>query len=159
MSKHENTTTAEDLEHAEKYVESARKSAMSGFFSVDNCINIVSYTMANYFMQRLTRNDRADVNFITLIVQYSLGFGLLGLVRWYLTANRAGVEKIIDVVLYESVKDIFSFFSILAIVVIVRLIQDYFEFGIEDVYSVGLIFFLFSFFARLGSRLTRNSRF
>jgi len=109
-------------------------------------------------MLRLTLNDHPDVDFIPLIVQYVVMFGLIYLVKSLVVRHAKTVKKLIDVVVYDTVLDLFRFAGTLFIVIIVRLVQDYFEFGEEDIYSVTVLFTAFSFFTRLGARYVTNAR-
>ena len=156
---HRNTfDTAETLEDAREYAARARTAVRSGFVSADGYIAIISYTMANAFMLRITLNDHADVDFISLLVKYGLFLGITYMLRSYITRNADVVKKLVDVAMYDVIQDLFYFASVLFVVIIVRLIQAYFEFGFEELYSIIFLFVAFSFTIRLGDRFVANAR-
>ena len=146
------------LEMAHEYAEQVKTSARSIFMSADTYIAIISYTMANYFRHRITMNDHADVDFVPLMIKYLILFFIVFALKLFITKNARVVKNLIDVVIYDVVMDVFNFASILFVVIFVGLVQDYFEFGFEDLYSVFLLFMFFSFFTRLGDRVAVNAR-
>jgi len=150
--------TVETLEEAEEWAEDTKKSARSGFTAANGYISIITYTMATYFMREMTLNDHPDVDFITLLVQYTLIFGGIYVIKILVVKNALTVKQWLGGIIYDMVQDVFTFINVLFFITVLGLIQSYFEFGIDDLYAIIVLFLLFSFFTRLGLRVTTNAR-
>lgn len=148
---------SEIAESAHDYADRQKAAALAGFKSADSYIAIISYTMASYFMVNLTANDHVDVDFISLLIRYSLFFGLIYVVKMAVINTADKIKALVDIVVYDVLMDLFNFAGILFVVIIVRLVQDYFEFTTADLFPVAFLFVSFSFFVRMGSRFASNA--
>lgn len=97
-------------------------------------------SLALVFSQTLTINDRTDVNFIALILQYVSILLIIKVARGWIYENKTAFNKYTGVFFFEIIAQLIQFYLLLYTYIILREVQAYFNLTIYDAPAIIAIF-------------------
>lgn len=149
----------ENIEELEKKTEESQMKTRDALVSISkNLITVFPYA-AGFFVQQLTVNDRPDINFISLLMSYLLQLGVIIVLKAWIVSNEKNVKAIITSDFYDVVMDTFHFIMILYTIILIRLVSSYFNFTIDDTFTIIVIFVLINLFVRLFIRISSQVKY
>lgn len=149
----------ESIENLEKKTHESQSAAKDAFVEISQkLISIFPYA-ASFFVQQLTVNDHPDINFISLLLNYLLQLGLIILLRTWIVSHEKQVRSLITYDLYDVLMDTFHFAMILFSIILIRLLSSYFNFTIDDTYTLVIIFALVDLFIRKSIRISTSTKY
>lgn len=149
----------ENIEELEKKTEKSQEKTKDALVSINkNLVGVFPYA-AGFFVQQLTVNDRPDINFISLLMSYLLQLGVIFVFKAWIVSNEKSVKAVITSDFYDVVMDTFHFAMILYSVILIRLVSSYFNFTMDDTFTIIVIFILINLFVRLFIRISTQVKY
>jgi hypothetical protein len=155
-SSHELYENIEELETKEHESQVVTKNTLVGVSQ--KLVSIFPYA-ATFFVQQLTVNDRPDINFISLLLSYLLQLAVILILKIWIVSNEKATKSVITSDLYDVAMDTFLFAVILYSVILIRLISSYFNFTMDDTFTIIVIFILLNLFVRLFIRISSQGKY
>jgi len=149
----------ESIEELEKKTKNSQVKTKDALDSISNKLLSIFPYVAGFFAQQLTINDRPDVNFISLLMSYILQLGVIFVLKAWIVSNEKNVKAVITSDFYDVVMDTFHFIMILYSVILIRLISSYFNFTVDDTFTIIVIFALINLFIRLFIRISNQVKY
>ncbi len=149
----------ENIEKMDKQAHDAQVKTKESLVSVSHSLVSIFPYAASVFVQQLTMNDRPDIDFISLLLSYLLQLGLLFLFKKFIVVNNEKVKEITGPDLYDVLMDTFTFGVILYSIILVKLIMSFFNFTIDDTFTIVVIFAMMNLFVIVFIRISTRIRF
>lgn len=149
----------ENIEELEKKTHESQSVAKSTLVNLSQkLINVFPYA-AGFFVQQLTVNDHPDINFISLLLNYLLQLGVIVILKSWIVSHEKQARAILTFNLYDVLMDTFHFAMILFSIILIRLISSYFNFTMNDTYTIISIFALINLYIRTFIEISTSNKY
>lgn len=149
----------ENIEKMDKEAQDEQVTTKNSLVSISHGLVSIFPYAATAFVQQLTMNDRPDIDFVSLLLSYLLQLGLLFLLKKYIVNHSESVKRVIALDLYDVLMDVFTFGVILYSIILIKLIMSYFNFTIDDTFTILVIFAMFDLLVRVFIRISTRMKF
>lgn len=149
----------ESIANLEKKTHESQSAAKNTFVEFSQKLIGVFPFAATFFVQQLTVNDHPDINFISLLLNYLLQLGLIIIIRTWIISHEKQTRSVITFDLYDVLMDTFHFAMILFSIILIRLLSSYFNFTMDDTYTLIIIFALTNLFIRKSIRISTSTKY